>query len=169
VLVTHLPADAEVVAAAGDDQDVDVGIALGDDARLLDAVVHLDGERVAAIGAVDTDGEHAVLLLRAQILGVEVVVSAMGAATRANARPSTVEDVARSGLVPPACARVVAPSARLRSARFGEASLRLISAAGASRCGEQTAPPTLALRRTCGRGCSDIREQLRRVLPGGRD
>jgi hypothetical protein len=53
VLAAHLAADAEILAGAGDDDQVDVGIALGDDAGFLDAVVRLDGQRVAAAGAWD--------------------------------------------------------------------------------------------------------------------
>jgi hypothetical protein len=63
VLAAHFTADAEVVAGAGDQDDLDVGIAFGDDAGLLDAVIRLDGERVTAIGAVDADRENAVVLI----------------------------------------------------------------------------------------------------------
>ena len=52
---------------AGDHEDVDVGIALGEHRRLLEAVVHLDGERVAALGPVDDDAQHAVAAGGAQV------------------------------------------------------------------------------------------------------
>ena len=66
VLAAHLAADAEVLAAAGDHQHVDVRIALGQHRRLLEAVIHLDGQRVAALRPVDDDAHDAVSLGRVQ-------------------------------------------------------------------------------------------------------
>jgi hypothetical protein len=57
-LGSHLAADAEVVPRPGEHQDVDVGIALGEHRRLLDAVVHLDGTGVAPLGTVEDDAQH---------------------------------------------------------------------------------------------------------------
>ena len=56
----HLSADAEVVAGGGDEEHVDRRVALGEHGGLLEAVVHLDGERVAALGTVDEHTQHAV-------------------------------------------------------------------------------------------------------------
>jgi len=46
--------------------------ALGEDGRLLEAVVHLDGERVSPRGAVDDDAEDAVTAGGAEVGGAEV-------------------------------------------------------------------------------------------------
>src|SRR5262249_53352290 len=72
VTAAHLAADAEVVARSGENEHVDVGIALGEHGRLLDAVVHLDGARVAALGPIEHDAEHAVRFRRAKTRRAEI-------------------------------------------------------------------------------------------------
>src|SRR5262249_49157974 len=72
VLPPHLAAHAEVVAGAGEYDDVDVGIALGEHGRLLDAVIHLDGAGVAPLGPVDHDAQDPTGLRAAEVAGVEI-------------------------------------------------------------------------------------------------
>src|SRR5262249_11383688 len=72
VSATHLAADAEVLAGPGEHQHVDLRIALGQDRRLLDPVVHLDGAGVASLGTVDDHAQHAAVFAATQMAGPEV-------------------------------------------------------------------------------------------------
>src|SRR5262249_33640735 len=72
VLAPHLAANTEVVAGAGQRQDVAVRIAPGQHRRLLDAVVHLDGAGVAPLGTVEHDAQDAVGLRAPQVPRAEV-------------------------------------------------------------------------------------------------
>src|SRR5262249_2853308 len=68
----HLAADAEPVSDCRDDENVGRVVALGQHGRLLQAVVHLDRERVPALGPVDDDTQDAVLVRGAQVTGAEI-------------------------------------------------------------------------------------------------
>jgi hypothetical protein len=72
VLTAHLAADAEDVADAGDHQRVDIEIAVGQHRGLLDAVVHLDGARVAPLRPVDDDAQRALPYATFKVLRTEI-------------------------------------------------------------------------------------------------
>src|SRR5262249_2278210 len=72
VPAAHLAADAEVLAGTGEHQHVDLRIALGQDRGLLDPVVHLDGARVAPLGAIQDDAQHACVLAATEVSGAEI-------------------------------------------------------------------------------------------------
>ncbi|OLE52047.1 MAG: hypothetical protein AUI36_18375 [Cyanobacteria bacterium 13_1_40CM_2_61_4] len=93
----HLAPDAEVVAGGGDEEHVDRRVALGEYGGLLEAVVHLDSERVAALGAVDDHAQRAVdpgglQVARAQVerCGAHLELSTIATASVATA-PTGIE------------------------------------------------------------------------------
>src|SRR5262249_3229293 len=53
-------------------EDVDVGIALGQDGGLLDPVVHLDRAGVSPLGTIEDDAQHAVGLRRVEPARAEI-------------------------------------------------------------------------------------------------
>ena len=68
----QVAAGAEPVAGAGEAHRVELGLAVGPDRGALEAAVHVLGERVALLDAVDAQVQHAPVDVRDEVLAPEV-------------------------------------------------------------------------------------------------
>ena len=68
----QVAADAEPLAGPGEAHRVELGLAVGPDRGALDAAVHVLGERVALLDAVDAEVQDATVDVRDEVLAPEV-------------------------------------------------------------------------------------------------